>query len=205
MQMVKSTFSRRDRLCKIKRMKRNQILMFTGILALILFIAACSSAPQQAQTSNANSAVVTRTDANSPVIASSHGTAQTAPTPPSNNDTGKSTSSSAPMMSGNARAIDTSEFDAEIAKAEKEYKRRSKDEKAKNDLADTYAKRAFALTEAAQYRAALGDFRKSLKLNPDNEEAKRMHDEIIRIFTSLNREPPKEGEEPPPLPFKKGA
>ncbi|MEJ7701898.1 MAG: hypothetical protein WKF71_19980 [Pyrinomonadaceae bacterium] len=61
--------------------------------------------------------------------------------------------------------------------------------------------RAFALTEAAQYRAALGDFRKGLKLSPNDQAAQKMHDEIIRIFESINREPPKEGEEPKPLPF----
>ena len=58
------------------------------------------------------------------------------------------------------------------------------------------------VTEAAQYRAALGDFRKGLKLNPDDKEAQSMHDQIIEIFTSIGREPPKEGEEPAPLPLK---
>jgi hypothetical protein len=30
-----------------------------------------------------------------------------------------------------------------------------------------------------------------------------MYDEIIRIFESIGREPPKEGEEPPPMPVNK--
>jgi tetratricopeptide (TPR) repeat protein len=107
------------------------------------------------------------------------------------------------MMTGNATAIDTTEYDAEIAKAEKNFKAKSKDEAAKTALAEAYAKRAFALTQAAQYRAALGDFRKSLKLNPENAEAKSMHDQIVDIFKSLDREPPTEGAEPTPLPFKK--
>lgn len=102
-----------------------------------------------------------------------------------------------------AKAIDVTEMTADIEKAEKAYKAKTSDEKTKNALAETYFVRAFALTEAAQYRAALGDFRKGLKLNPSAKEAKEMHDRIISIFQSINREPPKEGEEPLPLPFKK--
>ncbi|HEX8567820.1 MAG TPA: hypothetical protein VF648_19425 [Pyrinomonadaceae bacterium] len=169
----------------------------------ISFLISCSNSPQQAQISNVNTgAVVTKANENSPLIASSHGAKQ-APTPPANTSSSNSGSSTAPMMTGNATAIDMTEYDAEIAKAEKDFKAKPKDEAAKTALAEAYAKRAFALTEAAQYRAALGDFRKSLKLNPANKEAKSMHDQIVDIFKSLNREPPKEGEEPAPLPFKK--
>ncbi len=162
------------------------------------FLISCSNAPQQAQISNANTAaIVTKANENSPLIASSHGAKQTS-TPPAN-----TSGSTAPTMTGNATAIDTTEFDAEIANAEKAFKAKSKDEEAKKALAEAYAKRAFALTGAAQYRPALGDFRKSLKLNPDNAEAKAMHDQIVNIFKSLDREPPAEGAEPTPLPFKK--
>jgi tetratricopeptide (TPR) repeat protein len=75
--------------------------------------------------------------------------------------------------------------------------------KARENLAKAYFDRAFLLTDAAQYRAALGDFRKGLKLNPSDAEAKKMHDQIISIFASIKREPPKEGEEPAPMPFVK--
>jgi tetratricopeptide (TPR) repeat protein len=92
-----------------------------------------------------------------------------------------------------------------IEKAEKDYNARQSDAKAKEKLGEAYFTRAFALTEAAQYRAALGDFRKGLKLKPDDKDAKAMHDRIISIFQSINREPPKEGEEPPPMPFNKGS
>ncbi len=107
--------------------------------------------------------------------------------------------SSSPM----ARAIDVGQMTADVEKAEKVFKQNQKDEKAKVKLSEAYFVRAFALTDAAQYRSALGDFRKGLKLNPNNTEAKAMHDRIIDIFeNSLHREPPKEGEEPPPLPVK---
>jgi tetratricopeptide (TPR) repeat protein len=113
---------------------------------------------------------------------------------------------SAPPSDGGSpmsKPIDVSVMNAAIEKAEKKHQKDPKDAEAAKDLAHAYFVRAFALTEAAQYRAALGDFRKGLKLDPDDEEAKNMHDQIISIFKSIGREPPKEGEEPPPLPFDK--
>ena len=44
-----------------------------------------------------------------------------------------------------------------------------------------------------------GDFRKGLKLDP-SEKSKDRHDESL-IFESIGREPPKEGEEPMPMPI----
>ena len=142
-----------------------------------------------AQTTNsaANSPIV-KAD-NSTVISSHSGDAPPIDTPPSS----KTTSTESPM----ARAIDVTQLNAEIERAQKN----PNDKKA---LGEAYFKRAFALTEAAQYRSALGDFRRGLKLDPTNADAKAMHDQIIQIFGSINREPPKEGEEPPPLPFKTG-
>lgn len=111
----------------------------------------------------------------------------------------QSAGDSSPMQ----KPIDVAEMTAEIEKAEKARRQKPNDEDAKNALAKAYFVRAFALTEAAQYRAALGDFRKGLKLAPNDDDARNMHDEILRIFDSIKREPPKEGEEPKPLPFEK--
>ena len=101
-----------------------------------------------------------------------------------------------------SKPVDVTAMTAKIEKADKDLKAKPEDEKLKKALADAYFERAFALTKAAQYRAALGDFRKGLKLDPDNKEAQSMHDQIIEIFKSIGREPPKEGEEPAPLPLK---
>ena len=100
-----------------------------------------------------------------------------------------------------AQAIDVTAMNADIQKAEKSYEKDPKDTQAKKDLAHAYFVRAFALTKAAQYRAALGDFRRGLKLDPDDREAKAMQNEIFRIAAEMGRELPKEGEEPPPLPW----
>lgn len=118
----------------------------------------------------------------------------------STNSVGSQTENS-PM----AKAIDVSEMTAGIENAEKASKAKANDPKLKDVLAEAYFARAFALTEAAQYRAALGDFRKGLKLKPNAEEAKKMHDQIIDIFKSIGREPPKEGAEPTPLAFEKNS
>jgi cytochrome c-type biogenesis protein CcmH/NrfG len=59
------------------------------------------------------------------------------------------------------------------------------------------------LTDARQYASALGDYRKAIKLDPNNAEAKQWIEQIVMIYESINRDYPKEGEEPPPLAFKK--
>ena len=124
-------------------------------------------------------------------IVSSHSNAAVKTAPPSD----VLTSTESPM----ARPVDVNQMTADIEKAEKDYK---KNPATKDQLAKAYFVRATALTDAAQYRAALGDYRKGLKLEPNDEAAKSMHDEILRIFKSINREPPKEGTEPKPLAIK---
>lgn len=98
--------------------------------------------------------------------------------------------------------IDTSKFDAEIAAAEKALAAAPSSADAKKALSEAFYKRGSALTEARQYAAALGDYRKALKQDPSNADAKRWIEQIIVIYEGLNKEYPKEGEEPAPLPFK---
>lgn len=99
--------------------------------------------------------------------------------------------------------IDTKAFDAEIASAEVALGKKPADEAVKKALSAAYLKRADALTGARQYASALGDYRRAVKYDPANAEAKEWIDRIISIYDSINRESPKEGEEPPPLPFTK--
>jgi tetratricopeptide (TPR) repeat protein len=98
--------------------------------------------------------------------------------------------------------IDTSKLDASVKVAEKELKANPKDEAAKKKLSEAFTKRGVALTEARQYASAIGDYRKALKYDPENEEAKKWIAVITNIYKSINREVPKEGEEPEPLEFK---
>ena len=182
----------------MKKMKKIIILSF-----LTVFSINCSTAKQQTAKTNFSTEknIPAQSSDNSMIVSSHSSSAENSVSPHSmKSDSKTSPSESSPM----ARPIDVSQMTADIEKSEKSFKRNQKDEKTKNKLAEAYFVRAFALTDAAQYRAALGDFRKGLKLNSDNAEAKAMHDKIIDIFeNSLHREPPKEGEEPPPLPVNK--
>lgn len=99
--------------------------------------------------------------------------------------------------------VDTSKEDAAIMAAEKNLRDNPSDAAAKRALGSAFFKRASLLTEARQYASALGDYRRSLKHDPSNTEAKEWIDRIVSIYASINKESPKEGEEPPPLAFDK--
>jgi hypothetical protein len=178
-------------------MNKKRTIIF---LAGTLLVAACNNAPTNTNSTVANTNTGFQRTDNSLVV-SSHSKPQS-----TTSQSQTSTQSSTTSTSGNSpmtKAVDVSEMTADIEKAEKAYQAKTGDAKLKDELAEAYFRRAFALTGAAQYRAALGDFRKGLKLKPDAKEAKDMHDQIIDIFKSINREPPKEGEEPPPMPINK--
>lgn len=99
--------------------------------------------------------------------------------------------------------IDTTPFDTAVMSAEKALSAKPADPGAKKALAEAFLKRAVALTDARQYASALGDYRRTLKYDSTNAEAQQWIGQIISIYSSLGRTSPKEGEEPPPLPFKK--
>ena len=143
-------------------------------------------------------APATTTSQNNSLVVSSHSSDQNTSLKQDPKSSMDQSSQNSPM----SKPVDVTAMTAKIEKADKDLKAKPEDEKLKKALADAYFERAFALTKAAQYRAALGDFRKGLKLDPDNKEAQSMHDQIIEIFKSIGREPPKEGEEPAPLPLK---
>lgn len=173
-------------------MKKIAILSFLTLASI-----GCGGAARQ----TANTGGAAQKSDNSTVVSSHASDAgKSAPMQQSKIDSSASANGASPM----SKAIDVSQMTADIEKAEKSSRQNQRDQKAKNYLAEAYFVRAFALTDAAQYRSALGDFRKGLKLNPNNSEARAMHDRIIDIFqNSLHREPPKEGEEPPPMPVGK--
>lgn len=159
-----------------------------------VLLAGCNSGPkvvEQRQNTNA---------ANAPQRAeklqttTAH-TTENRPAPGANAPTGG-------KWSASGDPIDTSKFDAKIAEAEKAVKAKPADEAAKKALAEAYYERGFALTEARQYASALGDYRRTLKYDPTNADAKHWVEQIINIYGSLNKAYPQEGEEPPPLPFK---
>ncbi len=95
--------------------------------------------------------------------------------------------------------IDTSKHNAEIVRLEKQAQKSPGDETTRTALAQAYLGRANALKDARQYRVALGDYRRALRYDPDNEEAQQMAALIVSILKEMDREVPAEGEEPVPL------
>lgn len=166
-------------------------------LLLLAFTGCSSNAPRAVENSNSNQAAQ-RDEKMQSVV--SHTTENQ---PPPGNSTSQPTGPKTKWtQSGNP--IDTKGFDGEIAKAEKARKAQPKDAAANSALAEAYFKRGFALTEARQYASALGDYRRTLKYDAANEEAKKWIEIITSIYNSKNQDYPKDGEEPPPLPFNGG-
>ncbi len=159
--------------------------------ALTFFIACNDAAKPIAQS---NSPASSTPDKSQTAIA--HSSDKKAPAVPNQPSTGsKWTASGDP--------IDTTKLDAAITKAQKAASDKPNDPSAKKALATAYYERGVALTDARQYASALGDYRKAVKNDPSNTEAKEWIDKITMIYDSLGRQAPKEGEEPPPLPMKK--
>lgn len=104
-------------------------------------------------------------------------------------------------MAGGGEAIDTSKYDAEVERLRKQAGGKGS-EADRAALAHAYLERANALTKARQYRAALGDYRRTLKYDPANDEAKQMSGMIVSILQQMGRDVPPEGAEPSPLPYR---
>jgi tetratricopeptide (TPR) repeat protein len=165
-----------------------RLFILTALCALTL--SCTESARPVAQ--NSNAAMPTK-NSERPQTAIAHGPQEKAP------DTSTGTKS---KWTQGGDPIDTKELDASIASAEKALSAKPADAEAKKALGAAYYDRAVALTDVRQYASALGDYRRTLKYDPANAEAKEWIERIVSIYDSINRESPKEGEEPPPLPFK---
>ena len=155
---------------------------------------ACNSSPAPVVNTNASANSAQRSEKTETVTA--HSTENQMPTG-ANSNAGART-----KWTQSGDPIDTKAFDSAIASAEKNVKAKPDDKPAKDAVADAYLKRATALVGARQYAAALGDYRRVLKYDPENDTAKEWVNQIVGIYESMNREAPPEGQEPPPLPYK---
>lgn len=169
-------------------------MRFAILLIALASISACTQGPRIVAVNNSAPANQTNR-AERPQTAIAH-TTEGQPAPQGSAPTGGKWSQS-------GEPIDTARFDGVIAEAERAVKARPNDEAAKKILSQAYFDRADALTRARQYASALGDYRRSLKYDPANEDAQKWIDQIISIYDMLHKEFPKEGEEPPPLPYDK--
>lgn len=166
------------------------------VLLAAAVLTACSTAPERVQQNTNSAAEPQRSEKLQSAIAH---TTENQPGPAGQNS---DLSAAKSKWTQGGTPIDTREFDAAIAKAEKELKPKPADLTAKKTLADAYFRRGVALTEARQYASALGDYRRVLNFDPSNEDAQKWIDQIIMIYNSMNKEYPMPGEEPSPLPYK---
>lgn len=123
-----------------------------------------------------------------------------------NSQSANSAQAGAPASSARAtnkastgEAVDTSEYDARVKQFEDRAKQKPNDAGVRKQLAHAYLERANVLTQARQYQAALGDYRRTLRYDPTNEEARYWSDTIVGILKQMNRNVPAEGAEPTPI------
>ena len=94
---------------------------------------------------------------------------------------------------------DTSALDAKIKQAEAKAKSRNATEADRKAAAAAYLERAnvyYTAQTPSLYKYALGDFRRVLKYDPSNEEAKAKSEQIIAIYKQMGRPVPDNGLEP---------
>ena len=93
----------------------------------------------------------------------------------------------------------TPELDAKIAKAEARAKAANASAADKKAAADAYLERGNIYYNAGNprlYKFALGDFRRVLRYQPDNTEAREKIDQMVQIYQSMGRPVPPNGTEP---------
>lgn len=168
---------------------RNLALALTCGAAL--FASGCGT-PSTTNNSNSNAAATTTTNqsfrtsnANLPPVSSAHGDNAAPP-------------ATAPASSSAQKpGIDTAVLDAKIEKAEAKAKSGAQADKLA--AAAALVERGNVYRDAGQpslYRFALGDYRRALRYQPDNAEAREKMNEIVGIYQSMGRPVPENGNEP---------
>lgn len=171
---------------------RNLVLALTCGAALFASGCGTPSATNNTNSTNTGSAATSNQSSRTsntglPPVSSAHG-GDSAVTPPA----------AAPATSSSAKpGIDTATLDARIERAEA----KAKDGKQADKLAAAAAlvERGNVYRDAGQpalYKFALGDYRRALRYQPDNAEAREKMDEIVSIYKSMGRPVPENGNEP---------
>jgi hypothetical protein len=178
----------------IGHLMRNLVLSLTCGAAL-LAPAACatpSATNNNGGAANNSNASARTSDAGAiPPVSSAHGGTSTAAPP----------AAPASATSGGAAkpSIDTAALDAKIEKAEAKAKAGGATQADKLAAAAALLERANVYRDAGQptlYKFALGDYRRALRYQPDNAEARAKMNEIVSIYQSMGRPVPTNGSDP---------
>lgn len=159
-----------------------------------LFASGCAT---PSATNNTNTAATTgntpartsNNNSNLPPVASAHGGNSTG-APPAAAPAANSSTSGKP-------GIDTAVLDAKIERAETKAKSGSQADKLA--AAAALVERGNVYRDAGQpslYKFALGDYRRALRYQPDNTEAREKMSEIVSIYQGMGRPVPENGNEP---------
>lgn len=176
------------------------------LAALSTLASACASGEQQSSNKGA-----TNTAATNSTVASTSTTTQTANKPGATDDGslvapahGGNSPAAAPPASSNSSAteqtgIDTSALDARIAQAEEKAHAKNATQADKLAAAAAYMERADIFMNAGRptlYKYALRDYRRTLRYQPDNQQAQNSAKTIVDIYKSMGRPVPELGNEP---------
>jgi hypothetical protein len=104
-----------------------------------------------------------------------------------------------PPPGGTSGSIDTSALDKKIEQAETKAKASKATQADKLAAATAYLERANIFYNAGQptlYKFALRDFRRTLRYDPNNAEARDKQDQIVQIYQQMGRPVPELGNEP---------
>ena len=169
---------------------RLSILSLT-LTATALLCVACGSSEQSKSDTGSQSAQTTTGKQSSQPTAPT----QSTDAPPVSVAHGGSPPSSGPSSGG----PDTSALDKKIEQAEAKAKAQGATQADKSAVAAAYLERANIFYSAGQpmlYKFALRDFRRALRYDPNNAEAREKQDQIVQIYQSMGRPVPELGNEP---------
>ena len=170
---------------------------FSALIAAALVSGACASSEQQKSSAGGAEAMPTATvrtpgqtaqtnNADAPPVAIGHGGPQQQP------------AGGAPQP-GAQPAADTAALDKKVEQAEAKAKASGAAQGDKQAAAAAYLERGNVFYNAGNpslYKFALRDFRRTLRYDPANEEARAKQQQIEEIYKSMGRPVPELGNEP---------
>ncbi|HLL71377.1 MAG TPA: hypothetical protein VK363_08090 [Pyrinomonadaceae bacterium] len=173
-----------------------RILVLSLTCGAALFTYACGSQSSNtnnggaANNSNATSSARATDTGAIPPVSSAHGGTSTAASP--------AAPASAPS-GADKPSLNTAALDAKIEKAEAKAKAGGASQADKFAAAAALLERGNLYRDAGQpalYKFALGDYRRALRYQPDNAEAREKMNEIVSIYQSMGRPVPTNGSDP---------
>jgi tetratricopeptide (TPR) repeat protein len=178
------------------------VTFFALVLALNLFHAACGRSETDNRTNQNSNAAAGKAGRAEPSTGTKSGEMGATSSHGGGGGAATTTGGAAPAAAGGDadRALaKTAEYDARIEKAAAKADAPGASAADKRAAAEAYLARGNVYRDAGNprlYKFALGDYRRVLRYDPSNREAKEKMDEIVSIYQSMGRPVPTNGLEP---------